>query len=242
MHAVGTSLGVFTALDADRVLGDETPLRDALFDILLTLVEGGALEMRPADDGRYAFRWRADYATAGVDADGHEPIDVEPPSPYLEELARLRRERDDALGRAEFAEALADERERLLRLANVSVPATRMATPGDRMGPLPRLDPEGQSVLDVLYTSRRSEAAPVSETEGDDTTAQRATAQAAAAATTSPDAEREPTSEPVSPEVVYLSPPAAEHDEDGEGPKWTGYTLEQPRPHLSTVEPLADEA
>src|SRR5689334_11225963 len=106
MHVVGTSLGVFGALDPDRVLSEETPLRGALFDILLSLVEGGALEMRTVEAGRFAFRWRADYATAALDPDGHEPVDVEPPSPHLAEIARLRLERDDALGRADFAEAL----------------------------------------------------------------------------------------------------------------------------------------
>ena len=129
MHIVGTSLGAFGALDPDRVLSEETPLRGALFDILLSLVEGGALEMRTVEAGRFAFRWRADYATAGLDPDGHEPVDVEPPSPHLAEIARLRLERDDALGRADFALALAEERERLLRLASVPVPATRLGPP-----------------------------------------------------------------------------------------------------------------
>ena len=67
MQIVGTNLGMFGAgLEAEAVLSRETPLRDALFDILLSLVEGGALEMRPMDDGRHAFRWRADYAVAGL--------------------------------------------------------------------------------------------------------------------------------------------------------------------------------
>ena len=64
MQIVGTSLGMFGAglLDPDVVLASETPLRNALFDVLLSLVEGGALEMRPADNGHYAFRSRADIA------------------------------------------------------------------------------------------------------------------------------------------------------------------------------------
>ena len=39
--------------------------------------------------------------------------------------------------------------------------------------------------------------------------------------------------------TIVFSPAATD---DGEGVKWTGYTLEGPRPHLSTVEGLADEA
>ena len=35
--------------------------------------------------------------------------------------------------------------------------------------------------------------------------------------------------------------PAPVPDDEDDGPKWTGYTLERPAPHLSTVEPLADE-
>jgi hypothetical protein len=227
MHIVGTSLGVFSALDPDRVLSEETPLRSALFDILLSLVEGGALEMRPADDGRYAFRWRTDSATAGLDPDTAQTVDAEPPSPHLEELTRVRRERDDALGRAEFAEALAEERERLLRLANVPVPATRIAAPHERRTPVPDLDPEGQSVLDVLYASRGA-ASPEPTTADTPVAARNATKHA------EPDHDGH--------EVVYLAPPAPPDDaDDTSGPTWTGSTLEKPRPHLSTVEPLADE-
>src|SRR5689334_6626706 len=93
MHIVGTSLGMFDngLLDPDAVLSGETPLRNALFDVLLSLVEGAALEMRPADDGRYAFRLRADYATAAIEPDATQTIDVDPPSPQLAELTRLRR-------------------------------------------------------------------------------------------------------------------------------------------------------
>jgi hypothetical protein len=229
MHVVGTSLGVFTALDADRVLSEETPLRSALFDILLSLVEGGALEMRPADDGRYAFRWRADYATAGLDPDREEAVDVEPPSPYAAELARLRLERDDALGRAEFAEALAEERERLLRLANVPVPATRLAARSAPHGAARALDAEGQSVLDVLYAKRPPAGATEPVTNGDHATDDAA----------EPPAATDGTAAAAARDVVYLAPPA---DDDTDGPRWTGYTLEKPRPHLSTVEPLADEA
>lgn len=116
MQIVGASLGVFGPgpLDPTVVLATETPLRNALFDVLLSLVEGGALEIRPSSDGRYAFRWRADIAVAGLQPNGSTAIDLEVPSPYLAELERTRAERDEALARADRAEALAAEREQLL--------------------------------------------------------------------------------------------------------------------------------
>ena len=125
MQIVGASLGVFGPgpLDPTVVLATETPLRNALFDVLLSLVEGGALEIRPSSDGRYAFRWRADIAVAGLQPNGSTAIDLEVPSPYLAELERARAERDEALGRADRAEALAAEREQLLRLAEARSPA-----------------------------------------------------------------------------------------------------------------------
>jgi hypothetical protein len=224
MHTVGTSLGVFTALDPDRVLSEETPLRRALFDILLSLVEGGALEMRSAEDGRYAFRWRPDYATAGLDPEGRQTVDAEPPSPYLAELARVRLERDDALERADYALTLAEERERLLRLANVPVPATRLAAHAE---PVPALDPETQSVLDVLYASRGAAIATEPATNGREPSVGSADAPAAA---------------PKRVRKVVRLPPPAPVDDDTDAPTWTGYALEKPLPHLSTVEPVADEA
>jgi hypothetical protein len=263
---------MFDALDPDRVLADDTPLRSALFDVLLSLVEGGAVEMRTADGGRFAFRWRADYAVAGLDPEGHDAVDVEAPSPHLEELARLRRERDDALGRADFAEALAEERERLLRLANVPVPATRIAAP-ESEAPVPRLDAEGQSVLDVLYASRRNDDTASAEPEASEPVTVEPAAAPAVEAETKPEPKPKATPKPrakAAPkpkakparkkptaasengsfptaswpsEVVYLpaaAPPADEDDD--EGPRWTGYALERPHPHLSTVEPIADEA
>ena len=122
MQVVGSSLGLFGAgpLDPTVVLSAETRLRNALFDVLLSLVEGGALEMRIAGDNRYAFRWRDDVAIAGLAPDDSPAIDLAVPSPYLAELERAHAERDDALGRAEFAEGLAAERERLLRLAEAA--------------------------------------------------------------------------------------------------------------------------
>jgi hypothetical protein len=227
MQIVGTNLGVFGAglLDPDVILSADTPLRNALFDVLLSLVEGGALEMRPADDGRYAFRWRADIATAAVSSDVQQTIDVEAPSPYLEELIRLQRERDDALGRAEFAEALAAERERLLRLASAPLPAERHA-------PLPGLDPEGQSVLDVLYASHTGK--PPARADDPPKPARRKPAPRRKASLPKTRAR------PASSDVVYLAP--ATGDEGAEGPRWSGYTLEKPRPRLSTFDRLADEA
>jgi len=230
MHSVGTSLGVFGTgrLDADVILAGDTPLRNALFDVLLSLVEGGALEMRPADDGRYAFRWRADIATAAVSPDERETIDVEAPSPYLEDLIRVQRERDDALGRAEFAEALAAERERLLRLASVPVP-------NQRHTPVAGLDSEGQSVLDVLYASHHDTPAAAAPKPA----RKKPAARRKASAPKNGAAESAPT------DVVYLAPPAADADEGSlaGGPRWSGYTLERPGPRLSTVDRrIADEA
>jgi hypothetical protein len=70
MHAAGASLGIF-----DRVPGNgtglpaESPLRNALFDLLLTLVDAGELEKRACADGRYAFRWRSDVDSTAVSTD-----------------------------------------------------------------------------------------------------------------------------------------------------------------------------
>ena len=68
MEAVGTSLGIFDDRVANprTVLSSDTPLRNALYAVLISLVEGGALEMRPCGGERYAFRWRADIESAVV--------------------------------------------------------------------------------------------------------------------------------------------------------------------------------
>jgi hypothetical protein len=68
MEAVGTSLGIFDdrVANSRTVLSSDTPLRNALYAVLLSLVEGGALEMRPCGGARYAFRWRADIESAVV--------------------------------------------------------------------------------------------------------------------------------------------------------------------------------
>ena len=261
MQIVGSSLGMFGAgLEPEAVLSRETPLRDALFDILLSLVEGGALDMRPMDDGRHAFRWRADYAVAGLSPATSKAIDMQVPSPYLAELARVKRERDDALGRADFAEGLAAERERLLRLAEVPSPSPRVATrrvPREANDAVAALDPEDQSVLDVLYASRSEggqggspDAAAAS--DRDDARDQGARGQPRAA---EPDIDLTADDEHSENEVVYLTHPSAlaaaaeaqtrEHelfsDDESSRPKWSGYTLDKPRSHLSSVDRLADE-
>jgi len=164
MQIVGTSLGIFGAdlLDPELALSSETPLRNALFDVLLSLVEGGALDMRPTDDGLYAFRWRPDYAVAGLSPETSISIDLDAPSPYMVELMQMRRERDEALGRAHFAEALAQEREQLMRLADVPVPVpgSNNRAPGKVRD---ALDEREQSILDVLYASRGPNAQPAAE-------------------------------------------------------------------------------
>jgi len=157
MQIVGTSLGIMgpDRLDPELALSHETPLRNALFDILLSLVEGGALDMRPTDDGLYAFRWRPDYAVAGLTSETSSAIDIPAPSPYLAELTELRRERDDALRRAQFAEALAAERERLLRLSPEPSAKQRAAPrrPAPRRRDSPTAAPDRSAPDAVLASS-----------------------------------------------------------------------------------------
>jgi len=75
MHAVGTSLGIFDAhaRDAASVLPAESPLRNALLEALLALVDEGELEKRACADGRHAFRWREDDASSAVVTDAVSP-------------------------------------------------------------------------------------------------------------------------------------------------------------------------
>ena len=82
MEAVGASLGIFgdRVPDVRRALATETPLRKALYQVLLDLVEGGALEKRALTDGRYAFRWR-DNIEAPVLSIVPNPVVAEAPSP-----------------------------------------------------------------------------------------------------------------------------------------------------------------
>ena len=146
MQIVGTSLGLFgpELLDPTAVLAHETPLRNALFDVLLSLVEGGALDLRPTDDAGYAFRFRTDFATAALNPDTSRSVDIDTPSPYLAELVQVRRERDEALGRADFAEALAAERERMLRLGDSPrkrpIRRTKVSTPANAPEDAPDID------------------------------------------------------------------------------------------------------
>jgi hypothetical protein len=61
MEAVGNSLGVFDHVpNATAALHGESPLRLALYDVLLRLVDAEVLETRAVADGRCAFRWRAE--------------------------------------------------------------------------------------------------------------------------------------------------------------------------------------
>jgi hypothetical protein len=148
MQIVGTSLGVFGIgrLDPEIVLAKETPLRNALFDVLLSLVEGGALDVRPTDDGHYAFRWRADYAVGALSPESASTVDLEAPSPYLAELAEARRQRDTALERATSAEALVEELEAEL----------------DELDPLDDEDLEAAVAAHAAPTVEVEEAAPQS--------------------------------------------------------------------------------
>jgi hypothetical protein len=68
MEIVGRSLGIFDdrVPNPTKVLSTDTPLRTALSNVLLSLVDGGVLEMRPCGGGRHAFRWRDDIASAVV--------------------------------------------------------------------------------------------------------------------------------------------------------------------------------
>jgi len=90
MEAVGTSLGIFDERVSNprRVLSSDTPLRKALYAVLISLVEGGALEMRPCGGDRYAFRWRPDIESAGVAAPRpvalHEPSRSAPVVPVVQ--------------------------------------------------------------------------------------------------------------------------------------------------------------
>jgi hypothetical protein len=81
MEAVGNSLGVFDNLpSAPRALKGDTRLRGALYEVLLRLVDGGALETRATADGRYAFRWRAEVDAPEIATNGRV-LAVAPPTP-----------------------------------------------------------------------------------------------------------------------------------------------------------------
>jgi hypothetical protein len=80
MEVVGRSLGIFgdRVSNPTGVLSADSPLRNALSNVLLSLVEGGALEMRPCGGGRHAFRWRDDIASAAVSSPEEPPARPEP--------------------------------------------------------------------------------------------------------------------------------------------------------------------
>jgi hypothetical protein len=91
MEAVGASLGILGegVSDVRRELSSDSPLRRALYAVLLDLVDGGALEKRATSDGWHAFRWREDIASAAFDADidltvEPEPLPLLPPEPAPE--------------------------------------------------------------------------------------------------------------------------------------------------------------
>ena len=162
MQIVGTSFGIFgpDLLDPELALSSETPLRNALFDVLLSLVEGGAIDMRPTDDGlvrvSLAIRLRRSRPVA-------RNVDRHRPRPTLAVPGRARgdatrtRRRDP---RAKVAEALAEERERLLRLNDVPAPAPRAAKARAPARCAPALDEQEQSILDVLYASQEPGSKP----------------------------------------------------------------------------------
>ncbi|MDQ1509899.1 MAG: hypothetical protein QOG50_1743 [Actinomycetota bacterium] len=215
MQIVGASLGVFGVglLDPTVVLATETPLRNALFDVLLSLVEGGALEIRATDDHGYAFRWRDDLAVAGLVPDGSPAIDLAVPSPYLSELKRAHTERDEALGRADFAEALAAERERLLRLAGVRSPGGPPVA-GRRVA-VSALDTRDESVLDVLYAHPVGAAHAKSVSTWDESPARKPAARKTAAkraAPKKPDPDKGPRKPARAKVAAAINPEASELD------------------------------
>jgi len=246
MQIVGASLGVFGegSLDPTVVLATETPLRNALFDALLSLVEGGALEIRATDDHHYAFRWRDDVAVAGLAPDSAVAIDLAVPSPYLAELEQTRAERDAALRRAEAAETLAAERDRLLRLADVRSAAE-----------LPAPEREAAALRPRKPAPKRAPRKP----EPEHAPRPPAMVEAPAAKKIeAPEVERQETSE-----VLYLTPagatpvgeeaapavdlaaeeqlPTPVAEERAPRPKWSGYAIDRPRNHLAGVDRLVDE-
>ena len=173
MQIVGTSLGVFEtgALEPADVLFEETPLRNALFDVLLSLVEGARSTCVRPTTAATPSAGEPTTPKPACHPSSSPTIDLEAPSPYLAELARMRRERDDALGRAEFAEGVAAG----TRAAAPSGRGTgsrrapgaathdshRAAQAGSPAGETrATIDPEDQSVLDVLYAAEEATAAP----------------------------------------------------------------------------------
>jgi hypothetical protein len=203
MQIVGTSLGVFGVgrLDPEVVLARETPLRNALFDVLLSLVEGGALDVRPTDDGRYAFRWRADYAVGALTSEMVTTVDIDVPSPYLAELSQVRGERDAAVARAATAEARTSERtdrDAAVRPEIVEEPAP--------------------AFIDLVALADEDDEYDEYDDFDED-----------------PD-----DAEPANGAVVYL-PPSSSPDAPARRSKWSPYTLDKTRSHLSGAERIANQ-
>ena len=104
MEIVGTSLGVFRYQNSTtaNTLATDASLRNTLSNVLLALVDGGALEKRPCGGGRDAFRWRRDSNEADAAA---APL-PQPPSQLAEAQAKVAPlaaapvERPTAAGRA----------------------------------------------------------------------------------------------------------------------------------------------
>jgi hypothetical protein len=220
MQIVGTSLGVFGVglLDPEIVLAKETPLRNALFDVLLSLVEGGALDVRPTGDGHYAFRWRADYAVGALTPEMATTVDIEVPSPYLAELTEARRERDAALLRAESAEALAGERTAAAITPREPAKAETIDLVALEADGAENDEEEDDDEYEWEYYDEDDEL-----DDGDEE-------EAGAPETPVPDAG----------EVVYLGAASANEEDPGRS-KWSPYTLDKPRSPLSSAERFAKQ-
>jgi hypothetical protein len=241
MQIVGTSLGVFGAgsLDPEIVLASETPLRNALFDVLLSLAEGGALDMRPSGDGYYAFRWRADYALGALSSDHATTIDIDAPSPYLIELADARRERDEAVARAEAAEAVLADLERALRPVGASAAADPASPPffdQDVEGDDDDFEGDEPDVVD-LAAAERAEVVYMTPPPRKRPTRKELDERLAHAL----DSQRLP--QPVA--TAAAAAAAAAEDESDElrshNSKWSAYALDTPGGPLAPVERLAHE-
>jgi hypothetical protein len=228
MQIVGTSLGVFgeSPLDPTVVLSRETPLRNALFDVLLSLVEGGAVEMRTTGDERYAFRWRRDIAVAGLIPNGSSVIDLAVPSPYLAELQQANAERDAARTRAESAEALAAEREeQLQRVAEVAARASEAPAPAAK--PIVR-KPAAKKAAPGKVELAIAEA-PIEPVTAEPVKApRRPTAKKAAP-------------KPVEPDIDLTVEEIAPEPSPARSSKWAGYAIGRSRPHLTSVDTFSED-
>ncbi len=257
MQIVGTSIGVFAEgpLDPTVVLSTETPLRNALFDVLLSLVEGGAVEMRTTGDDRYAFRWRNDIAVAGLTPNGSSAIDIAVPSPYLAELQQANAERDAALQRAEAAEAVAAEREQQLqRVAEVAranevpapaKPAARKPVPKKAAPKKPEpVTVEPDSIEPVTVDTAPPQPAPAAPepvvvdlaiVEAAPVKAERVKAPRKAAA-------KKPAPKPAEADIDLTVEEKAPEPRSARRPKWAGYAIDRSRKHLTSVDITSEDS